>query len=361
MKTRKRRGFTLVELLVVITIIGMLMALLLPAINAARDAARRTECLNNVGEIGKALMSNENSKGKFVGYVNRMLGTLPTANPVLPASWAVMILPELGRNDIYRAWQSTGGPVGLDPQLGMYICPSDQPPREGHPALSYAVNCGLPDGYLGPPPSGGPADFRDNGVFHENLTYHPSDPRSGYATKTDVSLSFISQNDGTATTLLVGENLGSTEWPGKLMPHWKFNVPTAGQNLGELQGGLVWLAEDVTNASMSVANFPQVRVNGYASGAQVLVDSTLAAALGRDRVGNPRNEPGFTFARPSSNHAGGANVFFAGGNGTFLTDQVDYRVYCLICTPNGSGARIPATGDQVLFQSSILSENDLNP
>ena len=85
--TRERRvgcgrpAFTLVELLVVITIIGMLMALLMPAISAAREQARRTHCLNNEHQLGVAMLAYESNRKSFPGWRNTV-ATLPSGTAV---------------------------------------------------------------------------------------------------------------------------------------------------------------------------------------------------------------------------------------------------------------------------------------
>ncbi len=67
-RLNRQFGFTLVELLVVITIIGMLVALLLPAVQSVRENARQTQCLNNLKQISLATVSHESAKGEFPGY-----------------------------------------------------------------------------------------------------------------------------------------------------------------------------------------------------------------------------------------------------------------------------------------------------
>src|SRR5690348_13036033 len=126
---RRRLAFTLVELLVVITIIGMLVALLLPAVQRARERGRQLTCLNNMKQIGLATFNYDSSKGQVpgltqfikrgnaeyanVGYdpttrrfkiVSTTTATPPTQSQlqgIAGFSWATMILPQLERSDIW--------------------------------------------------------------------------------------------------------------------------------------------------------------------------------------------------------------------------------------------------------------------
>src|SRR5262245_10915438 len=85
-------GFTLVELLVVIAIIGLLMGLLIPAVQTARAAARRATCMNNQKEIGKAILNYATAKDKFPAAFNVQPVTPAPATPVL-AGWVPPLLP----------------------------------------------------------------------------------------------------------------------------------------------------------------------------------------------------------------------------------------------------------------------------
>jgi prepilin-type N-terminal cleavage/methylation domain-containing protein/prepilin-type processing-associated H-X9-DG protein len=131
------RGFTLVELLVVIAIIGILVGLLLPAVQAAREAARRTQCLNNFKQIGLALHNNHDVHNQFpAGW------TYVAANEE-SWGWSVFLLPYLEQENLYkglgpnrgtlmqRMYDNTAGtpPTNIYPHtrtvLKVFICPSD--------------------------------------------------------------------------------------------------------------------------------------------------------------------------------------------------------------------------------------------
>src|SRR5450432_3348481 len=99
-----RRGFTLIELLVVIAIIAVLIALLLPAVQAAREAARRIQCVNNLKQIGLALHNYHDALGAFPmsyaargKFVDGMTDTTPGWG------WATMILPQMEQSPIFNA------------------------------------------------------------------------------------------------------------------------------------------------------------------------------------------------------------------------------------------------------------------
>ena len=143
--TRIQRGFTLVELLVVITIIGILISLLLPAVQSAREAARRTQCSNNIKQLGLALSTYHASYGKFPpGGVWRNGGVLDTSaietknNANLFENWVILILPQLDQAPVRQslnlslpmtsATVNTGGfsnqqVCGIN--LAVMLCPSD--------------------------------------------------------------------------------------------------------------------------------------------------------------------------------------------------------------------------------------------
>jgi prepilin-type N-terminal cleavage/methylation domain-containing protein len=157
MSARKLRqsAFTLVELLVVVVIIGMLVGLLFPAINAARQAAIRTKCINHQKELGSAIQQYENAKQRYPGYVNQLKGVKTDQQNqrvswTQDVSWVVVILEYLGRNDLWEQWRANKiiPPNTTPPRLKVdqLACPADSQilltgaDAQSHDALSYVVN-----------------------------------------------------------------------------------------------------------------------------------------------------------------------------------------------------------------------------
>jgi len=134
----RRTGFTLVELMVVIAIVGTLVALLLPAVQAAREASRRASCSNNLRQIGLGLLNYHDVKRSFPpGIIDHKTFTNPKGRQL---AWSIFVLPYLEQQNVYalfdlhQAYNSNANRIAGGQVLSVYLCPSTatlQPDRRG--------------------------------------------------------------------------------------------------------------------------------------------------------------------------------------------------------------------------------------
>ena len=369
---KKRHGFTLVELLVVITIIGMLVSLLLPAIQSAREAGRKNTCSNNMRNCVLALSQFQDNKRGFPGYANTIGNK--------PASWVVPILPLLERNDIYQNWQNPKLTVAantalLVTPLAVLVCPSNPAPVSGSTPLSFVVNTGsastandnnpasIPPKPMTPPFNGEnwPEDI-NSGVFFDQ-TRDANQQQWDYTIppKSKVTMDFIGTNDGTSYTLMMSENLQAFNWA--LDPTDTTGTTQFLSDFAVRQGtGMVWYITGNLNNSLiplpGMTNFNplSIAINGQAKVVSGTPTTTYVSATA--------TQPGgLAFARPSSNHPGGVNAFFCDGHGRFIAEDIGYNVYTQLMTPNQKAVAITSAiaGSPTLAGSSwtyLLNETD---
>jgi prepilin-type N-terminal cleavage/methylation domain-containing protein/prepilin-type processing-associated H-X9-DG protein len=306
MKLATKRGFTIVELLVVITIIGILMAMLFPAINAARVNARRIQCDSALSQLGKGMLSLVTQNDEFPGYMNPR-----PYDQSLSYNWVVSVLPYIDRADVYdyKTKVTTSGSAPTYANAVTYIaslvCPADPPVNKSAAALSYVVNAGKPDKDLN-----GVWDMKPNGVFFR----HTGTDRSKWVL---MSLSYITRHDGVANTLMLTENVNAL--------YWGTDPPPANEAENEYLYAVLW-----------------------GSG------NTLALNGPTTSFSDP---PSYANARPSSRHPGGFVVTFCDGHTRFLSESIGYDVYNRIMTPNGLEVK-NASG--TLEPQALLNESELD-
>jgi prepilin-type N-terminal cleavage/methylation domain-containing protein/prepilin-type processing-associated H-X9-DG protein len=192
-----RPGFTLIELLVVIAIIAVLIALLVPAVQKVRAAAARTQCLNNLKQIGLALHDYHGANKVFPPGYQATGAYVDGASDTSPGwGWGAFILPYLDQGPLHGQLnfnQPVQNSLASQTMLAVYRCPAGVTP-----ATAFAV----PDGFGNPVCSAGPSSYAGCVGGDESDTTGPSGAgilyRNGRTRMTDVT-------DGTSNTLLVGE------------------------------------------------------------------------------------------------------------------------------------------------------------
>jgi prepilin-type N-terminal cleavage/methylation domain-containing protein len=271
--SRHLPAFTLVEILVVIAIIAILMGLLTPALGRARERGRITACTNNEYQIAFSLLRYDEQKGNIPGWLNA------PPSGTAPASWPVLLLPFLGRNDIYDRWAALSSGTGLAPSIEQFVCPSyKMPPAtlNQYPPICYSANVGATG------TSAADGAFLD--LFNQSPAPLPLAP---------LSLDWIADGDGTSTTLAFAEKVSRG-----FLPHrWDYRLAPATLSLGT--GKDAPPAFGVTGTAVSpVIN--QVETNTFA---------------------------------PSSEHLEGVVAAFCDGHTAFLSNDMSPWVYAQLLTP----------------------------
>ena len=292
-----RRAFTLIELLVVIAIIAVLVGLLLPAVQKVREAAARTQCVNNLKQMGLALHNYHDANSCFPpGYLSTQ-NYLDGATDTAPGwGWGTFLLPYLEQGNLYAQLNLTqpitaGTPIQT--VLKMYLCPSDTVPPSafmvqdvvGAPLMlaapsSYSACCGGDETDT--------ADPSGKGVFYRN----------SHTKITDIT-------DGSSQTVLIGERAGTN---------------ALGVWVGAINKGVIQRGQSNPNPGTSISP----------AACLVLSHNHLINCFG-DADGGLDDF--------SSNHTGGANILFGDGSVHFIKT---------IKSDNSDGSY---TADSLIFQA----------
>lgn len=329
------RGFTLVELLVVISIIGILVGMLLPAIGAARESARRSTCMNNLGQIGKALITYDADKTQLPGWRNTVekytdvltgsaavAASSGTSRQLACVSWTVPLLPFMDQGSIFDWYRAYTGAAGVDDvskkRIPSYLCPTVGGDQNTESPLSYAGNGGTGAETLGEDMT----QFRGDGVFTDaagNLaTDKWYDSRGQSYSAARQSLAQVSSGDGASSTLMLAERCGINA-PRTIS--WAASPPGAVRNLNAKAATHAFLLPLATGMAPVSAD---VRT----------INPTAESHPHPDPLPSDGDLGDWSKRYPSSPHRGGVVTVFADGHSRFLSERIAPWVYCQMMTSN---------------------------
>lgn len=306
----RRPGFTLIELLVVIAIIAILIALLLPAVQQAREAARRSQCKNNLKQLGLAIHNYHDTFGTIPpGYISRNINMNdPSGMETGPNyAWGVMLLPSLDQSPLYQqlnlnlnATDPVNVPFG-EQFLTVFACPSDPGPE------TFIVNDGANDYTLGK------ANYV--GVYgYGSVTMNPGNPNPAGMFYRNSSVRFRDVTDGLSNTMLVGERKAVHRFPPSTNDvaadsTWYAAIPNVMRPSGMMMMG------DEAQASLVLGHVGQMMMGMGGGG--------MGGGMTMHHTPNTTNH----IVNFSSSHVGGIQFLMADGSVHFLSENIDYNTF----------------------------------
>jgi prepilin-type N-terminal cleavage/methylation domain-containing protein len=328
----KRNGFTLVELLVVIAIIGVLVALLLPAIQAAREAARRTQCVNQIRQLGIACHNFHDSRKRFPAAGEAVVpGSLQKATGM---SWLALILPYVEGTNLRNLinsgqhWNHASNQVARETSVPLFICPSTGNDLSvfiaapGNTA-EYAENTTLRSHYvgiMGAKAAPGCNNYPENGYTMVLRNDGAGDISGGLGGNGIIvfngKVGVKDVSDGTSNTMMIGES----SWD---------SGPTR-----------TWIVGTLDDSSY------RLNADGTASGHGWLYNSKnvmwpMHTAF-REKPGQAASGYNSNDISLGSMHPGGAHIGLADGSSRFLSDEIPLNELKALTTRANDDTQNPA-------------------
>jgi prepilin-type N-terminal cleavage/methylation domain-containing protein/prepilin-type processing-associated H-X9-DG protein len=310
----RRRAFTLIELLVVIAIIGILVSLLLPAVQQVREAARRSQCKNNLKQIGLALHNYLDAYGKFPP-----VSVLPMGRTFEPYSAHARLLPYIEQANLAGLidWNVSSefitAPLAAKTRVPIYLCPSEvnDRPRQTPTLIHYPLNYGFNEGtwFIYDPVTGNVGD----GAFHPNRAFDAA-----------------SILDGLSNTLAASEvkayqpniwDIGNPSTIGVAAPA---NPAAAASYFGgtfDSNGHTEWVEGDVHESGFTTTFGPNTNVPYANSGVTFDIDLTSM------RDGESTTAPTYAAVTSRSYHTGMVNSLMLDGSVRSFNNNIDLGVW----------------------------------
>jgi len=309
------RAFTLIELLVVISIIAVLIGLLLPAVQAAREAARRAQCTNNLKQTGLALHNYLSTNDTFPPVV-----VLPRDRTTQPWSGLTRLLPYLEQTNLYNAinwsrdFEFTTNVTLAATKVGAFLCPSEindrarvTPTMTYYPS-NYCFNQGT--WFVYDPPT----DQVGDGVFVPNRAYSPAAISDGLSNTLGMAEAkayqpnyWDSRNPGTVGTV-------PPTTPAALIPYLSGGTFDA-------NGHTEWVEGDVHEVGFTTTFTPNTKVMTAVNGVQTDVD------LISMRDGESTTMPTYAAVTARSYHSGGVSALMMDGSVRFIKNSIQLSIW----------------------------------